>query len=176
MKARLVVSVVGLLLTPVWASPLSPKLVLRQTNPNAIVSLFQRFGDVADATSKIIDKIDYSNAQKPGDFTPIFLAMLQDAQIAQVGLDANTKNVTGRMLKVMGQYVFGFDWFRHGRLDKLVPTCSKETKANNEELIEAIIVTIRLYGGNTDCNYLGGPPVSSTGKICLAPNPWKLDE
>ncbi|RSL44269.1 hypothetical protein CEP54_014745 [Fusarium duplospermum] len=132
-------------------------------------------GDVLKVTHEPNDrwtapKLDKAEQQqvctKYDQLTSDILNLASDLDIASVGIDVNTKGVTKRILYVAEQWFFGFDYLRHGPLERLLPLCSKEAQANTNKILEDIKVLIRAYGGTTECSRLGGPLVN-TKHTCL---------
>lgn len=93
-------------------------------------------------------------------FTSDFLDLAFKLHLVSIGIDANTKDITKRVLYVAEQWFFGFYYLGDGPLEKLVPLCSKKAQANTNKILEEIKVLIRVYGRRTDCSRVGGPLVN----------------
>lgn len=82
-----------------------------------------------------------------------------------IGIDANTKGITKRVVYVMEQIFVGIDFISHGPLRMLVPMCKDRAEDNAKKILEDLKILIRGYGGTTECARLGGPRVNDR-KIC----------
>ncbi|RSL91775.1 hypothetical protein CEP51_000123 [Fusarium floridanum] len=94
-----------------------------------------------------------------------FLDFLLELHTVSVGIDANTKGIAKRVLYVVEQFFVGFDLLRHGPLRTIVPVCKGKAEANANKILNDLKVSIRAYGGTTDCSRLGGPMVNER-KTC----------
>ncbi|RSM11279.1 hypothetical protein CDV31_006831 [Fusarium ambrosium] len=131
------------------------------------VILVEKFYEPKDGDTVKALKEDEQQAvcTKFGQFTSEFLDFLLELHTVSVGIDAKTKGVTKRVLYVVEQFFVGFDLLRHGPLRTIVPVCKGKAEANANKILNDLKVSIRAYGGTTDCSRLGGPMVNER-KTC----------
>ncbi|KAH7253431.1 hypothetical protein B0J15DRAFT_560771 [Fusarium solani] len=122
-----------------------------------------------DEQKEVCDKFDQVC------FTSEFDDFTTSLHMVAIGIDANTKGITKRVLYVMEQFFFGFDFIRHGPLRRLVPMCKDKAEGNAKKILEDLKILIRAYGGTTECSRLGGPMVNSR-KTCAGSghSTWEL--
>ncbi|WAO96404.1 Hypothetical protein NCS54_01407700 [Fusarium falciforme] len=106
---------------------------------------------------EVCDKFD--------QFTSEFDDFTTSLHMVAIGIDANTKGITKRVLYVMEQIFFGIDFIRHRPLRTLVPMCKDKAEGNAKKILEDLKILITAYGGTTECSRLGGPRVNNR-KIC----------
>ncbi|KAJ4328647.1 hypothetical protein N0V84_000837 [Fusarium piperis] len=134
-----------------------------QSGVDDVVKPLSDFSSLAVETSNLAENFDFDNAQAEADaiqLTSDFLDLAFNLHLVSIGIDANTKDITKRVLYVAEQWFFGFYYLGDGVLEKLVPLCSREAQANTKKILEEIKVLIRAYGGRTDCSRVGGPLVN----------------
>ncbi|RSL59496.1 hypothetical protein CEP53_005778 [Fusarium sp. AF-6] len=130
------------------------------------VILVEKFYEPKDGDTVKALKEDDQQAvcTKFDQFTSEFLDFLLELHTVSVGIDAKTKGITKRVLYVVEQFFVGFDLLRHGPLRTIVPVCKGQAEANANRILNDLNVSIRAYGGTTDCSRLGGPMVDERKK------------
>lgn len=121
-----------------------------------------------------ISTIHFHPLTRP-QFTSEFDDFTTSLHMVAIGIDANTKGITKRVLYVVEQIFFGIDFIRHRPLRTLVPVCKDKAEDNAKKILENLKILIRAYGGTTECSRLGGPMVNSR-KTCAGSghSTWEL--
>ncbi|KAI8651367.1 hypothetical protein NCS55_01380900 [Fusarium keratoplasticum] len=144
MKSAAVFSIFGLFLAPVAAVPAtaSAERFYEPKGGDNIKNLNQ------DEQKEVCNKFD--------QFTSEFDDFATSLNIVAIGVDANTKGITKRVLYVIEQIFFGIDFIHHRPLRTLVPICKDKAEGNAKKVLEDLKILITRTMEQRSALDLGG--------------------
>ncbi|KAL2672424.1 hypothetical protein Neosp_013134 [[Neocosmospora] mangrovei] len=126
----------------------SPKDVIRDKLNDILdlcVLLVERFYETkgSDNIKKLNQDEQKEVCDKFDQFTSEFDDFTTSLHMVAIGIDANTKGITKRVLYVAEQIFFGIDFIRHRPLRTLVPVCKNKAEDNAKKILENLKILIR---------------------------------